>query len=118
MDARPKEGDIFDVIYMGGHSLVIRYGYYDESERGVTDPIPILPCFLTDPKHTEDGWPLVTRIQDACEYYTAREGAGDGWCADCIHCQYWQAEVGICKCPQRKQRKPQSAVKPQEEDLS
>lgn len=97
MDARPKEGDIYNVLQIGGHSFIIRYGYYDESERGNSEPIPIFPCFITEPKHTEEGMPLVTRIQDACEYYSAAEGEGDGWCADCIYCPSWKEEIGICQ---------------------
>ena len=110
MNTTPREGDIYDVVHIGGHSFVIRYGFYDESERGVSDPIPIFPCFLTDPVHTDDGSPLVTRIQDACEHYDATEGAGDGWCADCVHCQSWQTEIGVCQCPDRKQDHPKEEV--------
>lgn len=106
MNTRPMEGDIYDVVHVGGHSFVIRYGYYEESERESSDPIPIFPCFLTSPVHTGEGMPLVTRIQDACEHYKAVQGEGDGWCADCIHCRNWQAEIGICQCEHR--RKPQS----------
>lgn len=102
MDAKPREDDIYDVIHIGGHSFVIRYGFYEESERGVSDPMPIYPCFLKDPRHTSGGMPLVTRIQDACEHYTASHGEGDGWCADCIHGKSWQSEIGICTCPYRK----------------
>lgn len=102
MDTRPQEGDIYDVVYVGGHSFTIRYGFYEDMDREGNDPIPIFPCFLTEPKHTKDGMPLVTRIQDACEHYEATDGEGDGWCADCIHCQIWQTEIGICNCPERR----------------
>ena len=104
----PREGDIFDIVSVGGHQFTIRYGYYADEERGATDPIPIFPCFLTKPMHTGEGHPLVTRIQDACEHYRAARGEGDGWCADCIHCQDWQTEIGICRCPYR--RKPQQTA--------
>lgn len=102
MNTKPREGDIYDVVPVGGHSFVIRYGFYEESERGVSDPIPIFPCFLTNPVHTDEGSPLVTRIQDACEHYIPTQGEGDGWCADCIHCQNWYTEIGICQCPRRQ----------------
>ena len=102
MDTRPREGDIYDVVHIGGHQFVIRYGFYDESERDDSEPIPIFPCFLTSPAHTDEGHPLVTRIQDACQHYSAAQGDGDGLCADCTHCRTWQSEIGICECPHHK----------------
>lgn len=107
----PREGDIHEVICIGGHSFTIRYGYYAESERETTDPIPIYPCFITAPHYTEEGHPLVTRIQDACEHYLAGEGsAGDGWCADCIHCTSEHAEIAVCHCPHRRKPQPLAAA--------
>lgn len=110
MDAKPREGDIYDIIYVGGHSFTIRYGFYDEAERGSSDPIPIFPCFLTRPMHTGEGMPLVTRIQDACEHYSAVHGEGDGWCADCIHCANVHNEIGICRCEHRRKPQMQTAA--------
>lgn len=102
-----REGDIYDIVCIGGHSFTICYGYYDAAEREVTDPVPIYPCFVTNPKYTHDGYPLVTRVQDACEYYTCAENQeGDGWCADCIHCSTEHEEIGICRCPHRKNSPP------------
>lgn len=105
----PCEGDIFDIVSVGGHQFTIRYGYYEETERGTTDPIPIYPCFISEPRYTPDGMPLVTRVQDACEHYrTENTQEGDGWCADCIHCLSEQAHIGICRCEHR--RKPQQTI--------
>lgn len=99
----PREGDIHEVVCVGGHSFTIRYGYYAEEERQITDPLPIYPCFITNPHYTKEGHPLVTRIQDACEYYETREyGEGDGWCADCVHCTGIHSTIGVCKCPHHK----------------
>ena len=98
----PREGDIHEVVSVGGHSFTIRYGYYDESERHNADPIPIYPCFISDPHYTREGHPLVTRIQDACEHYMSEEDTGDGWCADCIHCAGSHFEIGICQCEHRR----------------
>ena len=99
----PREGDIHEVVHIGDHSFTIRYGYYSDAERCTTEPIPIYPCFLSDPHYTGEGHPLVTRIQDACEHYTPAEGnAGDEWCADCIHCTNAYGGIGICKSPHRK----------------
>ena len=99
----PREGEIFERVSIGGYEFVIRYGYYTEEERSTTDPIPVYPCFITTPHFTEEGHPLVTRIQDACEHYQTSEGsAGDCWCADCIHCISENSEIGICKNEHRR----------------
>ena len=99
----PREGELFEIVCIAGHQFTIRYGYYTEEERDITEPIPIYPCFLTDPHYTEEGRPLVTRIQDACEYYeTGGEAAGDRWCADCVHCVSKNSEIGICECEHRR----------------
>jgi len=106
----PREGDIHEVVCVGGHCFTIRYGYYSEQERGNTDPIPIYPCFITEPHYTEDGRPLVTRIQDACEHYcVGNENDGDGWCADCIHCHITHDEIGICQNLHRRKPMPGTA---------
>lgn len=104
--AASREGDVYEIVCVGGHCFTIRYGYYDEAERDVTEPIPIYPCFQTDPHYTEDGFPLITRIQDACEhYYTGDGNVGDGWCADCLYCSGDQGEIGICQCTHRQRSK-------------
>ncbi|MBR2309088.1 MAG: hypothetical protein IKA47_00950 [Oscillospiraceae bacterium] len=102
----PREGDIHEVVCVGGHSFTIRYGYYAEEERHNTDPLPIYPCFVTNPYYTEEGYPLVTRIQDACEHYrTEADSDGDGWCADCVHCAGNHDAIGICQCEHRQKQK-------------
>lgn len=101
----PREGDIHEVVCVGGHSFTIRYGYYDEAERHNTDPLPIYPCFISDPHYTDEGHPLVTRIQDACEHYLPGEDSeGDGWCADCLHCTGIHDAIGICQCEHRRKQ--------------
>lgn len=96
---RPREGDIFETVNIGGHSFVIRYGYYDNQERYTSPPLPIYPNFLANPVYTSEGNPLITRIQDACQHYrTSDSSEGDHWCADCIHCSCTGNEIGICLC--------------------
>lgn len=103
--SKPVEGEVHEVICIGGHSFTIRYGYYSEKERGISDPIPVYPCFISDPHYTQEGQPLVTRIQDACEYYcVSGNEPGDGWCADCIHCAISHDVIGICECEQRRKQ--------------
>ena len=103
MDDRPREGDILDVVCVGGHHFTIRYGYYDEAERAISEPIPIYPCFIEEPVFTPEGRPLVTRMQDACEHYTTT-GEGDGWCADCIYCLGNHQQIGVCQCEHRRKQ--------------
>ncbi len=103
ISSTPREGDIYSIVNVGGHSFTIRYGYYSQEERHTQEPIPVYPCFEMLPHYTEEGFPLVTRIQDACEFYKALEGSeGDRWCADCIYCEGIQDEIGICKCQFRR----------------
>lgn len=103
MSNTPCEGDIFAVVTVGGHDFTVRYGYYDESERSFTEPIPIYPCFIENPRYTPEGKPLITRMQDACEHYnTGNTHPGEGWCSDCIHCSVREHELGVCECPQRQ----------------
>lgn len=108
---KPREGDVHETICVGGHEFTIRYGYYTDHERDTVDPIPIYPCFLSDPRYTPEGYPLVTRIQDACEHYVSDTGGeGDGWCADCIHLLSKHNEIAVCKCEQRRiQELPKAA---------
>ena len=99
----PAEGDIFKTIAVGGHTFTIRYGYYTDSEREVMGPIPIYPCFIRQPLYTQDGFPLITVFQDACEHYIPTDGTeGDAWCADCMHCSREQEAIGICQCSHRR----------------
>lgn len=100
----PREGDVHEVVCVGGHCFTIRYGYYAEEERLITDPIPIYPCFISNPHYTEEGHPLITRIQDACEHYECADSGGDNWCADCVHCSSVHKEIGICHCPHRRKQ--------------
>lgn len=103
MEKLPREGDVHEVVCVGGHSFTIRYGYYSENERSITEPIPIYPCFISNPHYTAEGYPLITRFQDACEHYTTAEGGGDKWCADCLHCVSAHAEIGVCVCANRRE---------------
>lgn len=96
-----REGDIYEVTSVGGHSFMIRYGYYAEEDRHTADPMPIYPCFVSEPKYTSEGHPLITRMQDACHHYMSENG-GDGWCADCAHADSWNGQIGICRCKNRK----------------
>ncbi len=101
----PREGDIYRQITVGGHDFTIRYGFYTDADRLSGDPIPIWPCFIECPRWTYDGYPLITRIQDACEDYLVAQGEGEGWCADCTYCHQECEQLGICRCERRRVRR-------------
>lgn len=99
----PQEGDAYESYLIGGHTINVRYGFYDESDRESGDPVPIFPNFLRTPLYTDEGFPLATQTQDSCVHYQVRPDTdGDGWCADCIHYSDGKSPIGICQCMKRK----------------
>lgn len=95
----PREGDIYKVIRVGDKTFEIVYGYYSEEEKQWEEPMPILPDFTKTPIYTINGEPLITRIQDACEFYeVSGKKEGDFWCADCLHNKSPKDEISICGC--------------------
>ncbi len=97
---KPREGDIFKVILLGGKKFEIRYGYYEDYERETGEPIPIYPDFIKDPCMTEDGRPFVTQMQELCEYGTS--DFTDGFCVDCKYFTEGDELIGICNCNETK----------------
>lgn len=98
----PREGGIYKTLTVGGREFVIRYGYYSADDRMLEDPMPILPDFSVNPEYSVCGKPFVTRIQDACEYYSTLEGTyGDGWCADCKYYRDAKEEIALCENEKR-----------------
>lgn len=100
-----REGDLFRVINISDHVFEIKYGYYDEAERysRFNEPIPVYPDFIKEPKYTEDGFYIVTQIQDKCDYYD-----GDcnlDICFKCKHYKNVEDLIGICTCLKNKKDK-------------
>lgn len=96
----PREGDLYRLVHIGGVTFPIFYGYYEDFERELHEPIPLYPDLLREPAYTEAGVPIVTGMQDICCYYNGAEN-GDS----CISCGYFEiAEdlFGLCACPQNK----------------
>ena len=93
---KPKEGDLYKVISLGGKTFEIRYGYYEDFERGSSDPIPIYPDFMKVPCKTDDGRPFVTQMQALCEFGTST--FEDGYCVDCEYFIEGDELIGICSC--------------------
>ena len=102
-----KEGDLYKVITTYGKTFELRYGYYEECDRQnpLCKPVVIYPDFLKEPVYTEEGMPLVTMMQDACEKYIGKnEKTPDTSCADCQYFQRGEEWFGVCTC--QKNKKP------------
>ena len=94
-----KEGELYKVFSVGGHTFEVRYGYYDESERGRVDPLPVFPDFVKNPTFSYDGRPVVAIVQSPCGYYVSRDEANkEEWCGDCRHYSDAGAEIALCSC--------------------
>ena len=95
-----KDGDLYKVVTVRGVSFELRYGYYEDFERGVGEPIPIYPDFRKTPEYTDDGYPFVTQMQELCEHGESR--FEDGCCADCRYFLDGDELFGICACPDNR----------------
>ena len=95
----PKEGSLYRVIDLHGCRFSIYYGYYDELDRNnpTVEPMPLYPDFIKSPRFTKEGYPFVTKMQDACPHYLGRIKA-ENECADCSYYCHGQDLIGICKC--------------------
>lgn len=108
-----QEGELYRVLDLHGHTFELRYGYYEDFEREnpAIEPMPIYPDFLKEPRHTADGFPFVTKMQDACKHY---DGKPERY-ADCAECRYYMHGdelLGICTCPKNRKQ----TQLPQEEE--
>lgn len=101
MQTPPKEGDLFKVIELHGARFEIKYGYYEEIERQ-HEPIEIYPDFVRDPVYTDDGFPFVTLMQDACENYETDAGDHDHDCISCVYMEPGDELIAVCRCPKNK----------------
>ena len=102
---KSQEGTLYKTLDLHGHTFNIVYGYYEpyESSSDFGDPIPIYPDFTKTPCYTEDGYPLVTRMQSLCEHGESR--FRDPCCADCPYFMPDTDLFGICRCEENRVRK-------------
>lgn len=106
----PKEGDLYKIYVIDDHIFEIRYGYYEENERGRVEPLPVFPDFLKHPVYTATGDPVTSLIQVSCEHYSPKEKSScEYWCGDCIYYGGGKVEMGICLCPRRKRESEKTA---------
>ena len=97
-DNFPKEGDLYKIIVLDGHTIELRYGYYADFERQSGEPVIIYPDLIKNPLYTNDGKPLVTAVQDTCEYYTGpKYSQKEFCCSDCTHYDSTNLEIGMCQ---------------------
>ena len=99
----PKEGDLYKVIDLHGHTFPLYYGYYADCERDnpSIDPMPIYPDFSREPRYTNEGFAFVTKMQDSCKHYSGRPGKFNE-CAECHYYLHGEELLGICTCPRNK----------------
>lgn len=97
-----KEGELYKVLKVDKNTFEIRYGYYSEEEKDskYNEPIPIFPDFYLEPRYTVDGFPLVTKMQDKCKYFTS--GKNIDTCYGCSHFKEGDDMIGICTCLKRR----------------
>ena len=104
-----KDGDLYKVVTIHDVRFELRYGYYEEFEREIGEPIPIYPDFKRSPQYTSEGYPFVTQMQELCEHGESR--FQEGCCADCHHFVDEGELFGICNCSEN--RKIQESSNPQ-----
>ncbi len=99
----PKEGDLYKEITISEKTFKIFYGYYEDFEREsqFNDPMPIYPDFIKEPHYTPEGIPIVTAMQNVCEFYNGKNDE-DCCCADCVFFKESVELFGFCNCPENK----------------
>lgn len=97
-----KEGDLYGIITVYGKTFEIYYGYYEEFERRsiYNDPVPIYPDLKENPAYTDDGFPIVTEMQAACEHYFGNEQEDS--CGRCRHFEKGERLFGCCTAKERR----------------
>ncbi len=99
INSPPREGDLYKIITIDGHTFELRFGYYADFERKHGDPVVIYPDLNEERHYTNDGMLIVTAVQDPCKHYEVPEHkARDECCVDCIHYSQPGDDIGICKC--------------------
>ena len=96
------EGSMYKTLTVFDHVFEIRYGYYEDFERGGAhcEPVPIYPDFRKKPLYTKDGFMFVTKMQELCPYGSSR--FRDGCCADCPHYRHGEEMIGMCLCAENR----------------
>lgn len=95
----PQEGELFQIVTVDNYKFELRYGYYEETDRLMDDPVPIYPDFKEQPVYTQMGRPLVTAVQKPCEYFKSLEGYEyEECCSSCVYYPDMKTEINVCQC--------------------
>lgn len=106
-DIPKKEGVIYKTVVAGGHSFTLRYGYYEDYERSRGEPVVIYPDLGRIPLYSDDGYRVVTAVQDACGEYVPRGARDeDACCCDCIFYPDARSCIGVCACISNRKKQP------------
>ena len=99
---KARDGDLYKIVSLFGKNLHIKYGYYEEYERTHGEPIPIYPDFKKEPIYTDDGYPLVTQMQELCDMGESK--FKEGLCADCKYYEHGDDLIGKCTCEANRKK--------------
>lgn len=107
----PREGELYKELTVHDHTFLIYYGYYEQCDRDdpAVEPMPIYPDFAREPLFTDEGFPFVTKMQDACAHYRGRVGRHAD-CGDCSYYRHGEELLGVCTCP-KNCKIPQGTLK-------
>ncbi len=99
----PKEGELYKEVTVSGKTFRLLYGYYEsfEKESPLNEPMPIYPDFINEPHYTAEGIPIVTAMQNVCEFYSGKNDE-DSSCSECSFFQKSEDLFGLCNCPKNK----------------
>lgn len=98
----PSEGALYKQLTVFGETFELRYGYYEDKDRGGV-PDVIYPDFLTAPFYTKEGIPFATMMQDACPHFHGKGArTEDSSCGECAHFVRGEEWFGICTCPHNR----------------
>lgn len=103
----PKEGDLYKEVTIYDKTFRLMYGYYESFEREspFNDPMPIYPDFIKEPHYTANGIPIVTAMQNVCDFYD-KKTHDDSTCSDCGFFQKCEELFGLCNCPHKQLNQP------------
>ena len=97
-----RDGDLYRTIKIENSTFEIRYGYYEEYERGRSEPVPIYPNLLANPEYTGDGTPIVTAMQEPCRHFDGCDR--ELGCYGCRHFQECEDLIGLCRLESNRQK--------------
>ncbi len=94
-----EEGELYKIVDVHGVEFSLYYGFYEDCDRDnpLVDPMPIYPDLKANPRYTDDGRMIVTRMQDSCENYKGdTKRSSDTTCAECKYFCRSEEWFGIC----------------------